>query len=56
MCIFSDCLASRVRDIPQGKRKELEKILSSPQSDGWKVLAKELGKNLRSQYTVIFFF
>lgn len=40
---YTYCLTSRVRDLPVSKRKELEKILSSPQSDSWKALAKELG-------------
>ncbi|XP_060553237.1 tumor necrosis factor receptor superfamily member 16-like [Ruditapes philippinarum] len=40
---YSYCLTSRVRDLPISKRTELEKILSSPQSDSWKMLAKELG-------------
>lgn len=31
------------------KRKEVEKVLSSPHSDGWKFLAKELGKHFKSQ-------
>ncbi|KAL4217424.1 hypothetical protein ACF0H5_023874 [Mactra antiquata] len=40
---YTYCLNSRVRDLPQLKRTELEKTLSSPQSDSWKELAKELG-------------
>lgn len=40
---YSYTLASRVRDLPLTKRRELEKILSSRQSDSWKILAKELG-------------
>ncbi|XP_052814173.1 tumor necrosis factor receptor superfamily member 16-like [Mya arenaria] len=40
---YTYCLASGVRDLPVGKRKELEKTLATPHSDSWKLLAKEIG-------------
>ena len=41
---ISDSMKSKVRELPSTKRKELDKVLATPQSDSWKILAKELGK------------
>ena len=49
-CFISDSLKSKVRELPTSKRKELDKVLATPQSDSWQTLAKELGKLITVWY------
>lgn len=44
---YTYSLKSKVRDLPSSKRKEVNKVLATQQSDSWKLLAKELGYNNR---------
>ena len=55
-CFILDSLKSKVRELPTSKRKELDKVLATPQSDSWQTLAKELGKLTAVWHLETFFY